>query len=84
MDFLQAHRDLITRYIQGKCSIKEFEEALALLWAAMPVDADDDAEQLSGAAGLMLAELQLGHRTEESVREELAVEMRELESRLAS
>jgi hypothetical protein len=64
-------RELIARYASGQIDIKTFWNVLSeLAWEAEAPE-ESDAAKLVYEAMTLMAEHQNGHRTEESLREEL-------------
>jgi hypothetical protein len=74
----------LEQYVQGRIHVGELQLALAQ-YDQVAVDAaragDERAEQLLGLASLLVAEYSMGHRSEQSVREEIAAELAHRQAR---
>lgn len=60
---------IVERYLRREIDLKQLEDELAPLQPRLAqLPADDPAAQLAGQVDLLLAELSLGHRSEDEVR----------------
>ena len=70
MEIYRNVRSIVERYVRREIVLKQLEDELAPLQPQLAkLQPDHPAAQLAGQADLLVAELSLGHRSEDEVRE---------------